>query len=162
MKSHVSGDTFALSHPAPPDTASVDLVIAGPSIEIIAAVVADGTATISVTSLTLPTGTFEMYLEFTNSTGNRSTVPIGDLTVKQDPRLQIPSDRTPHAERTLNNVEAVLEGRATSDILSYQLNGRSLSRIPIEELREWRDALRSEVAAKRARKLGPGRVNVKI
>lgn len=54
-------------------------------------------------------------------------------------------DRRAYAEITLENIEAVLQGKATKDQSSYSLNGRALSRYSIAELNEWRAQLRSEV-----------------
>jgi hypothetical protein len=45
----------------------------------------------------------------------------------------------------LDKIETVLQGRADADVLSYSINGRSLSKIPVTELVEWRDYYRSEV-----------------
>lgn len=36
--------------------------------------------------------------------------------------------------RTLNAINAVLEGKASKDVQSYQINGRQLYKIPIPEL----------------------------
>lgn len=39
-----------------------------------------------------------------------------------------------HAERTLSVIEAALEGRLTEDMESYQIAGRAVTRIPINDL----------------------------
>lgn len=39
-----------------------------------------------------------------------------------------------HAKKVLEKVEAVIENRASKDDLSYTIKGRSLSRIPIQDL----------------------------
>jgi hypothetical protein len=44
----------------------------------------------------------------------------------------------------LDKIETVLQGRADADVLSYSINGRSLSKIPVAELVEWRDYYRAE------------------
>ena len=64
---------------------------------------------------------------------------ITDLDNNVDPRS--------HAEIMLDKIETVLEGRADADVLSYSINGRSLSKIPPAELVEWRDYYRSEVVS---------------
>jgi hypothetical protein len=65
------------------------------------------------------------------------------------------------ARRTLDAVEATLEGRATSDHTSMSINGRSISRMTPLELMDWRDRLRSEVRIEeQAAKAGLGR-NIK-
>ena len=58
-------------------------------------------------------------------------------------------DRRSFAEIALENIEAVLKGKATRDQTSYSLNGRALSRYSPEELNEWRNQLRQEVRDER-------------
>ena len=48
-------------------------------------------------------------------------------------------------ERTLAIVEAAISGRLTSDIQAYQIAGRSVSKIPIAELRTIRGELRAAI-----------------
>lgn len=62
------------------------------------------------------------------------------------------------ARRTLDAVEATLEGRASNDHLSVSINGRSISKMSPLELMDWRDRLRSEVRVEQqAEKAGLGR-----
>ena len=62
---------------------------------------------------------------------------IEDLDNNVDPRS--------HAEIMVDKIEAVLQNRADADVLSYSINGRSLSKMPPSELMEWRDYYRREV-----------------
>lgn len=55
------------------------------------------------------------------------------------------------AERTLPKIEAVLEGRASSDILEYQVAGRSLKKWTPEQLMKMRATLRTELARQRTK-----------
>lgn len=48
-------------------------------------------------------------------------------------------------ERTLAIVEAAISGRLTSDIQAYQIAGRSVSKIPIQQLRTIRGELRAAI-----------------
>jgi hypothetical protein len=50
-------------------------------------------------------------------------------------------------EKTLAIVEAALAGRLTSDIQAYQIAGRSVSKIPVMQLREIRGQLRAALWA---------------
>lgn len=59
-------------------------------------------------------------------------------------------------ERTLAIVEAAIAGRLTSDIQSYQIAGRSVSKIPITELRTIRGELRAAIW----RQNNPGQIGV--
>jgi hypothetical protein len=73
------------------------------------------------------------------ATLERYRIDFGTLEVR--PNLaSLPAsydDRT-HVKRTLDAIEAVIEGRATSDQESYTIGNRSLSRIPIAELLKFR------------------------
>jgi hypothetical protein len=55
-------------------------------------------------------------------------------------------DARGHAQRTLDAIEAVIEGRASKDQQSYQINGRSLVRTTIADLLMLRDRYKKEVA----------------
>jgi hypothetical protein len=67
-------------------------------------------------------------------------------------------DGRAHAQRVLDAIEAVIEGRASIDQESYSINNRSLSRTPVSDLLKLRDRYRAEVksaaAAKAGRSLG--------
>lgn len=56
------------------------------------------------------------------------------------------ADLRTHARKVLEAIEAVLEGRASQDVLEYQIAGRSLKRIPVADLLMLRDRYRAEVA----------------
>lgn len=59
-------------------------------------------------------------------------------------------------EKTLAVVEAALSGRMTSDIQSYQIAGRAVTKIPITELLQIRGTLRSVIW----RQTNPGKLGV--
>jgi hypothetical protein len=59
-------------------------------------------------------------------------------------------------EKTLTVVEAALQGRLTADIEHYQIAGRAVQRIPIQELRKIRGELRAAVW----RQQNPGKLGV--
>ena len=59
-------------------------------------------------------------------------------------------------ERTLAIIEAALSGRFTADIQAYQIAGRSVSKIPIVELRQIRGQLLSAIWQQN----NPGRLGV--
>jgi hypothetical protein len=54
------------------------------------------------------------------------------------------SDLRSHAKKTLEAIEALLEGKATADVLSYSIGGRSLSKMSPEELIKWRSFYKTE------------------
>ena len=49
----------------------------------------------------------------------------------------------------LDAIEALIEGRATKDVSSYSIAGRSLTRMTPDELVKWRSTYRAEVARQR-------------
>lgn len=61
-------------------------------------------------------------------------------------------------ERTLGIVEAAIAGRLTADLQAYQIAGRSISKIPIQELRTIRGQLRAAVW----RQNNPGRLGIPV
>lgn len=84
--------------------------------------------------------------------GARQTLESGQVTLLPDPAVATaPRDNRSHARICLDNIEAVLEGRAAKDQEEFQINGRMLKRTPLQELREFRDYYRAEVAAENAR-----------
>jgi hypothetical protein len=56
------------------------------------------------------------------------------------------SDRRIHAQIMLAKIESILENRADNDVDSYSISGRSISKMPITELRKWREYYKSEIA----------------
>jgi hypothetical protein len=52
-----------------------------------------------------------------------------------------------HCERALENIEAILLGKATADNYSYSIAGRSMSKYSWTELREMRGYYRNELRA---------------
>lgn len=112
------------------------------------AFVADGstqTGTLDFTGKTA--GTWSWSIKATNA-GVTQTVARGVLTLLADPAT---ADVRSHAERMLSAIEALLEGRATKDVNSYAIAGRSLSRMTLDELERWRSHYRTEVAKERGR-----------
>ena len=74
------------------------------------------------------------------------TVGVGDMTVTPDVSSLNTYDPRSWAEIALENVEAVLANRATLDQESYSIQGRSLSRTPIQDLINLRKYLQAEVS----------------
>ena len=54
-------------------------------------------------------------------------------------------DARSHARRTLEAIEAMIEGRASSAAMEYEIAGRRLRYIPIPELLQLRDKYRADV-----------------
>ena len=70
---------------------------------------------------------------------NRITYKRGYITAYPDYDSQTTGyDDRSHVKKTLDAIEALLEGKASHDQMSYSIEGRSLSRMSIEELLIWR------------------------
>ena len=49
-----------------------------------------------------------------------------------------------HVQKTLEALEALIEGKATKDQQSYSINGRTITKMPITDLLKWRDKYKAE------------------
>jgi hypothetical protein len=77
----------------------------------------------------------------------RVTLASGLVNVLPDPaKTGAGFDPRSHARKTLEAIEAVIEGRATKDQEEYTIGNRSLKRTPTKELLEFRDKYRADVA----------------
>ena len=74
----------------------------------------------------------------------RVTIDSGTWEVVAD-RATATSDPRTHAKIMLDKIETLLEGRAGGDVSSYSIQGRSLTKLSIEELMKWRDRYKAEV-----------------
>lgn len=57
-----------------------------------------------------------------------------------------------HAEKMLEAIEAVLEGRITDDYKSLKINNREITKHSFDELTKMREYYRAEVARAKARR----------
>jgi len=94
-------------------------------------------------------------------------VDEGQITIKPDlAQIAGTYDGRSHVERVLTAIEAVIEGRATIDQQSYQINNRSLSRTPIADLlmlrTKYREDLRRANMAAKGQSLLGRKVNVRF
>lgn len=108
------------------------------------------TGTLDTTDKTA--GAWSWSLRATNG-GVTQTVARGTLNILADPAS---ADARSHAERMLDAIEALLEGRATKDVNSYAIAGRSLQHMTAEELMNWRSHYRAEVKKERGRGIPNG------
>jgi hypothetical protein len=79
---------------------------------------------------------------------NRVVVERGEFEVIQDLDNSGADPRT-HAEIMLNKIESLLQGRADKDVSSYSIQGRSIAKMSIVDLLQWRDYYRKEVSKER-------------
>ena len=100
----------------------------------------------SDTSAEFAPGLYHWQLEITQtSSGNRIVVDIGDFTAipdmdsnQADPRI--------HAEIMVDKIQTILEGKADSDVSSYSIAGRSLTKMSFSELMDAREYYKREIA----------------
>ena len=89
----------------------------------------------------LDAGRYELVKRFVGAgsfAGREETVDRFVLAVRTNPRTAVDGAFQTHAERTLEVIEAALEGRLSKDLESYQIAGRSISKIPVETLMKMR------------------------
>jgi hypothetical protein len=93
----------------------------------------------SATSADFEPGYYHWQLEITETaSGNRIVVDTGTFTALADLDVNNTDPRT-HAEIMVDKIESILQGRADSDVSSYSIQGRSLSKMSITDLLEWRN-----------------------
>ena len=137
----------------PPDdgwTLRYRLVNEGGSI-VITAIVVSGVYEVDVdtpTTAAYAAGEYA-WTAWVERPGDRRTVRSGRVEIMPDPAAATGDIRT-HAERVLEAIRAVIEGRATKDQESYSIAGRSLSRTPLSDLLELERRYAARVAAERA------------
>lgn len=87
-----------------------------------------------------------------------TTVENGIVEVQIDPAKAGKTDTRSWARRTLEAIEAFLEGNASTAQQSMTIQGRSIARWSLTELTQWRSQLKAEVANEdQAGKAGRGR-----
>jgi hypothetical protein len=103
----------------------------------------------SVTTAAFQTGYYHWQLEITETaSGNRIVIERGEFQAIADLDNNGADPRT-HAEIMLDKIEGLLIGRADKDVSSYSIQGRSISKMTISDLLQWRDYYRKEVNRER-------------
>lgn len=127
------------------------LVLLGPSrLEVNGVILGDEatfTLTTTRTSVLLP-GSYAVYLILSTGNGMRSTSILPALQISPDPMTT--ASQISHAEKMLAAIEQVLEGRVTDDVQQLSIAGRSITKIPVDELLALRAQYAKEVADLRA------------
>ena len=99
----------------------------------------------SSTTASYTVGTYRWQAYITrNSDEQRLTIDEGTWEVIAN-RDAATTDPRSHAAIMVDKLESILEGRADSDVSSYSIQGRSLTKLGIEELMAWRDRYKSEL-----------------
>jgi hypothetical protein len=108
---------------------------------------------LSATSADFVPGLYHWQLEITEtSSGNRIVVDIGDFRARAD-MDDNQADPRIHAEIMLDKINSILEGKADSDVGSYSIAGRSLTKMTFAELMDARDRYKAEIVVHNNREL---------
>ena len=99
----------------------------------------------TTTSYTAGNYQWQSYLT-RNSDNERVTIDSGYIEIRPNRDLATTDPRS-HFKIVLDNIEAVIEERATKDQEAYSINGRSLSRTPIADLQQLADSYRGKYVA---------------
>lgn len=96
------------------------------------------------TTASITEGKYNFISYVTRTSDNaRVTVDRGMIEVK--PNLASSTSETrSHAKKMLDLIESLLEGKATKDVASYSIAGRSLNKMSVSELLEWRNYYKAE------------------
>ena len=99
------------------------------------------------TSTSYTAGNYQWQSYLTrNSDNERVTIDSGYIEIRPNRDLATTDPRS-HFKIVLDNIEAVIEERATKDQEAYSINGRSLSRTPIADLQQLADSYRGKYVA---------------
>lgn len=88
------------------------------------------------------------WVAFAIKDGKRQRISSGDIEVLPDVEA-LAADLRSHAEKVLEAIEAVIEGKASTDDYDTTVNGKRLVRYNYEELLKLRNQYRAEVKAQR-------------
>jgi len=158
--SFTAGTTLALTVALtayPPPEWSLTLLLRGPEQRDLTST-PDGTlhafSVAAVDTASWAAGAYWYSLRATDGTEVHE-IETGTLSVAPDlAAVSAEHDGRTHAERVLEAIEAVIEGRASKDQDSYRINNRELRRTPVSQLLKLRDVYRQEVRRARAAKRG--------
>lgn len=106
----------------------------------------DGTATANTYAINVDAATTAGFTAgdynwqlFAINGAERIYIDTGPTTVNPDISAgNVPFDARSHAKKTLDAIEAMIQGKATRDQQSYSVAGRSLSRYTFEDLETFR------------------------
>ena len=90
------------------------------------------------------TGDYFWVLKVTQSSDSEELIiDSGKITVK-DNYFGSTGDTRSHAKIMFDKIESLIEGRADADVSSYSIAGRSLNKLSVQELTEWRNYYKAE------------------
>jgi hypothetical protein len=123
--------------------------MSGAKIDITATDNGDGTHLVNLAPATTAAYTAGKYRwqAYVSDSDDRYLVDSGTIEIKPNFAVQTNGyDDRGHVKTVLDAIEAVIEGRATKDQMSYSIAGRSLSLTPIPDLIVLREKYKAEYA----------------
>tara|TARA_R100001443_G_scaffold114112_2_gene129626 strand:- start:3857 stop:4495 length:639 start_codon:yes stop_codon:yes gene_type:complete len=85
------------------------------------------------------------FISYVTRTSDNARVTVDRGMVEVKPNLASSTSETrSHAKKMLDLIESLLEGKATKDVSSYSIAGRSLNKMSVSELLEWRNYYKTE------------------
>ena len=122
---------------------------AGVDKSVTATTAADGSFLTSLTSnltTTMVAGDY-VWQAFISRKSDSAKVAVGTGELQLLSNLdQNGADNRSHAQIMVAKIQSLLEGKADKDVSSYSIQGRSLSKMTVNDLMMWRDYYRKEVA----------------
>lgn len=117
------------------------------SIDLTGTATTDSEFTITETAANTANWTagFYKYVIYASDGTNEYTLDTGTTEVTLRADLDPTTDIRSHAQKVLDAIEAVIEGRASTDQQSYTINGRSLTRMTVDDLLKFRRLYKQEV-----------------
>ncbi len=97
----------------------------------------DGTHIIDVPPATTAAYVVGDYQYIVRATDGAEEFDVGTGSLKVKPNMTAAVDSRSHVKTVLDALQAMIEGKASKDQLSYSIQGRSLSRMGPEELMNW-------------------------
>ena len=132
-------DLYSLSYVARINSSASEIVISttGHTTHFLATALNAATSTYAV-------GDYSWQAEITRtSDGERVTVDRGSFAVIADLDAENADTRS-HAQIMVDKIESLLSGKADSDVASYSIAGRSLTKMSFQDLVNARDYYRAE------------------
>ena len=99
----------------------------------------------SATTASYTVGVYHWQAYITrDSDGARYTIDSGTFEVLPN-RSAATTDPRSHAKIMVDKIDSILESRADGDVANYTINGRSLTKLSIEDLIKWRGYYKAEL-----------------
>jgi len=112
----------------------------------------------AATTAAYASGVYDFIGWVTGGTAEKYEVFNGRIEVLPNPTNSSAYDPRSHARRVLELIEAAMEGRIPNGLESYSIGGRSLNKIPLNQLRELYEKYKQDVLSEeQAERLANGR-----